>query len=572
MRKGFIPTLTALVPAFLVTSAEALGPWIKPVPDVYIGPEAAFGVPAETYTNMFRYSNALVLWDYIAPGGLTGDGSTSDTLYWAWAAKDATAVGPTGSFLDPSTSDFHYSAIQENGVEALAIQPAGEVGDPGWVADINGILAAQGGALSDYSLANAGQLTFRNIRLSPPPDQNYGAPTAIPGLPAGYLDMQEATLYVSDGNTTPGTGWFILGTLDAGPDFLSGGPVYEMVADLSYDTGPFAAAKVAGPNDTGQGGIDLNPPEVTLTKTASSLSITCAVVNTNPNWYIFGMWAYAQPVQPGFIYRVQADVSIAATGVAPSAVLALNARAGYGSNAAAGYGYYQILAGQLGATPVTKAGYLVPVQAGNPAVEVFLLDATDTQGGTLTATNVQVHRVDLQSVLDTAGEVLTVTDFTIGTGNWTSFTAPFGTSPVTLPTFSLTTVSGPDLSVSGTTSASDVYNIGFARFEGPEAPVSAGKLILARYGVRTSSADTAKLPSLHLVVLDPTAQGGFVLDRDTAAGSGPSVWLRDYYVVYESTGTTARATFGCLAWTTGINGNLTLGDLTLFSGEIQPDP
>jgi len=569
MRKGFILTLTALSTAFLVTSAVALGPTVKPVPDVFIGPE---GVPAETYTNMFRYSNALLLWDYVEPGVLTGDGSTSDTLYWAWAAKDATPSGPTGTFLDPSTSDIHYSIIQESSVEGLAILPAGEVGDAGWVADINGILAAQGGALSDYSVANAGQLTFRNIRLSPPPDMSYGAPTAIPGLPAGYLDMQEATLYVSDGSTTPGTDTTNLVTLDAGQDYLSGGPVFEMVADHSSDTGPFNGEKLAASNDTGQAGIDLNPSAVTLSKTASSLSITCALTNTNPGWYIYGKYTYAQPVQPGFIYRVQADVSIAATGTAPSAVLAMNARAGSGSNAAAGYGFSQILAGQLGATPVTKSGYLVPAQAGNPAVEVFLLDVSDAQGGTLTATNVQVQRVDLQQVLDSASAVLTVTDFTIGTGNWTSFTAPFGTSPVTLPTFNLTSTSGPDLSITATTSASDVFNIGLASFEGPTATVTAGKLIVARYGVRTSSADTAKLPTLYLVVQDPTSQGGFALDRDTATGSGPSSTPKDYYVVYETTGTTAKATFSCLAASLGINGNLTLGDLTVYSADIPSGP
>lgn len=171
MRKGFIPTLTALVTALLVTSAMALGPTISNVPDVFIGNQAASGAPAEPGTNMFRYSDALVLWDYVTPGVTTGDGSTSDTVYWAWAAKKADLSGGTGGFLDPSLAATNvdgivYSIIQENAVTVDPIQPVEAENSAAWTAEINNYLTGLGSGLADQSLGSAGSLTFRNIRLS----------------------------------------------------------------------------------------------------------------------------------------------------------------------------------------------------------------------------------------------------------------------------------------------------------------------------------------------------------------------------------------------------------------------
>jgi hypothetical protein len=389
MRKGFILTLTALVTALMVTSAVALGPTVSAVPDVWIGPQEATGATVELGTNMFRYSGALTLWDYVTPGVETGDGSSSDTLYQAWAAKDATMSGGTGSYLDPSS--IHYSIIQENTVTGLLLQPTMNVGDSGWAAEINNALNAQGAGLADFALDQAGALTFRNIRVSPPPDENFGSPTPTAGLPSGILDLQEATLYVSDTNTTPGADQILLVTMETGRDTLSGGLAFELAKDYSSDTTDFGSYGLSSQLSTTVPNI--NPANIVMNKTASSISVNTPQTNSPAGYYLYGQWTAAStafPVDPAYFYKTQADVS-GSLGPAgnPSIVLGFNGRAD------TGYGINQITAGQgPGTAAETWSGFMAPVKAGTPAVFIAVLDASDTAGGTVVFTNIKVERVD----------------------------------------------------------------------------------------------------------------------------------------------------------------------------------
>lgn len=570
MRKGFILTLTALATTFLVTSAVALGPTVSGIPDVYIGPEAAVGAPAETGVNTFRYSSALTLWDYVTPGVTTGDGSDSDTLYQAWAVKDATLSGPTGSYLAAGTG-VHYSIIQENLVEGLFVAPTVEVGGTGWAAEINNALNAQTSSLGDYSLGNAGALTFRNVRLSPLPQQAYAAPTAVAGLPAGILDAQEATLYVSDTNTTPGADKVLLVTVDAGPDSLSGGLKWSLVTDYSANTAAFAAYKFKSDGTT----YDFTATDLVMTNTGTSLRIQSPLAQAPAaGYFYYGEYGALQAtVDPASLYRLKTSLTAPGGAANPSIILAFNARGN------AGYGFVQTNSGAAGgptATASTWSAFLAPLEAGTPQAQFIVFDSAGTTGGVVEASAIQVQNIVLADVLASASVVqATSSSFPVAaSGNasateWGYFEAPF----TSLPTFTRTPANGQSgpLVMSAVTSASTT---GMASFQGPTAsiPTTAGKLVFVRVKLSTSSSASATLPTLWLNSEAPTIQGGALIQRDNAGTSGPTSTPSDYYLVFEAKDAVCALNVRILADSPGISGNVQMTELEVLEADMPLEP
>jgi hypothetical protein len=574
MRKGFILTLTALATTFLVTSAVALGPVVSGVPDVYIGPAAAAGAPVEPGTNTFRYSGALTLWDYVTPGVATGDGSGSDTLYQAWAAKDATLSGPTGAYLAAGTG-VHYSIIQDgNEVEALFIQPTAEVGDAGWATEINTALNGQGSALADYALAEAGSLTFRNVRLSPLPEQaSYPAPTAVGGLPAGILDAQEATLYVSDTNTTPGSDKVLLVTVDTGADNLSGGLKWTMVTDYSADTSSFAAFKFKSDGTT----FDFTASDLTMTNTGTSLRIQTPVTNApTASYFYYGEFGVTQAgLVTSNLYRATASITAPGGTANASIILALNGRG------TTGYGLMQTNAGVAGgpsATASSWSAFLVPVEAGPVQAQFIVFDPNSSVGGLVEASSYQVQSIALTDLLASASVVqATQTSFAVSsTGNgtateWGYFDVPFSTAGS--PTFSHTPAngaSGPIVMSAATATA----NIGMASFQGPTNSIATtvDSLVLVRAKLSTSSSAAAVLPTIWMNVEAGPIQGGALIERNIAGTSGPTSTPADYYVVFQAKDTAAQFNLRVLADKPSINGNVQMTELEVLEADMPLEP
>jgi hypothetical protein len=586
MRKGFILTLTALATTFLVTSAVALGPVVVGVPDVYIGPKAAVGAPvAEPGTNTFRYSSALTLWGYVTPGVATGDGSDSDTLYQAWAVKDATLSGPTGSYLAAGTG-VHYSIIQGNAVDALLLTPTVEVDGPGWAAEINNAFNAQGPALSDYSLSVAGALTFRNVRLSPLPEQaNYPSPTkSDAGLPDGVWDAQEATLYVSDTSTTPGADKVLLVTVadtfgvpPTGVDFLSGGLVWNMVQDYTASTAGFVAYKFKTDGTT----LDSTASDLVMTNSGTSLSILTPLTSTpSTSYWYYGQYDTLQAtVDPLNLYRMKATVTAGVYTANPSMLLVFNARGN------AGYGFVQTNSGTAGTdrgpgtAPSTLSAFLAPLEAGTPQAQFIVFDSSATQGGTpFVASAVKVENIALADVLASAEVVqATKTSFTVSsTGaatatQWGYYEAPFSTNG--LPTFTRTPANG----ASGPlvmSAATVTNNIGMASFQGPTAsiPTTIGKLVIIRARLSTTSSTSAKLPTIWLNTEAPTIQGGLFIERDNAGTSGPTSAQKDYYLVFEAKDSVCAFNLRVLADKASISGNVTLHELEVLEADMPLEP
>jgi hypothetical protein len=576
MRKGFILTLTALATTFLVTSAVALGPVVSGVPDVYIGPAAAAGAPVEIGTNTFRYSGALTLWDYVIPGVSTGDGSGSDTLYQAWAVKDATLSGGTGSYL-PATpaSGVHYSIIQDgNEVEALFIQPTIEVGDAGWAAEINADLNFQGSALADYALGEAGSLTFRNVRLSPLPEPpgGYPAPTAVGGLPAGILDAQEATLYVSDTNTTPGADKVLLVTVDTGADTLSGGLKWTMVTDYSADTSGFNAFKFKSDGTT----FDFTASDLTMTNTGTSLRIQTPVTNSPSTYFYYGEYGVTQAgLVTSNLYRATASITAPGGTSNASIMLALNGR---GST---GYGLLQTNSGQAGGPTASASDwsvFLVPVEDGPVQAQFIVFDSTSATGGLVEASSYQVQSVPLVDLLASASVVqATQTSFTVSsTGfatstEWGYFDTPFSANG--LPTFSHTPANGATgpIIMSGATAT---LNTGMASMQGPTnaIPTTVDSLVLVRAKLSTSSSASAVLPTIWMNVENGPIQGGSMIQRDIAGTSGPTSTPADYYVVFQAKDTAAQFNLRILADAASINGNVQMTELEVLEADMPIDP
>jgi len=601
MRKGFLSTLTALVTVLVATSAMALGPTVKDIPNVIVGPAAAQGAPVETGTNMFRYSDAIILWDYVTPGVTSGNGSSSDTLYWAWAARKATLGGGVVGYLDhtlPATApnSIHYSIAQQNSQLGIVFTPTQTENTPAWTTEVNN--AVNAGNPAQHTVALAGALTFRNIRLSPPPNASYPAPTPDPDapapLPAGYLDIQEATLYVTDSVTTPGFKKTLLVTVDStvqsGRDRLSGGPVWTLDTDLSNTSGftfveleaPAASQNTAGLVTVPPGTPD-NTPNISRTNNNTAVSFTVPLVN--PVWsgtdarFEYGQWGSNVTVATGNLYRVKATIasSNAAATANPTVYVGLNGRAtalgtGYGNTLVVGGATW----GPTSTGSKTVSGYLVPVAPGTAGAIFAVFDPDNNKGGTITASGIQLQRVTVSSL----GTGITRADLSSFTaravpndGEFTYFGVPYSAlasaTPTVLPTFTRTPLDGASNSALVLTASSggNANAVGFESFDGKNIFTStAGKLAVVEATLSSTSAQNAT-PSVWVNVQtnDLSNQGQFLLDPKDAT-TGPTSTPKIYYCVFENiTGTSQQCavSFRLLCETATVNGNVSLSQLVV---------
>jgi hypothetical protein len=603
MRKGFTLTLTALALVLLATSALALGPTIKNVPDVYIGPAAATGAPVEPGVNTFRYTDALVLWDYVTPGVPKPEtGSTSDTLFWTWAAKNATLAGPTGSFLDPTLPEtdvangIHYSIIQADKTVVHPIRTLSTEGTAAWKTDINGLVNAivPAGATA---LNKADALTFRNIRLSPLPEAaSYLTPVAVPGLPAGYLDIQQATLYVTDGTTTPGVTTNLLVTVDAGKDFLSGGAVWELVNEVTDTsawgaTAPTLMKAPVNNADPTTNRTTAPSAEMSSAKTATSLSVTTPLTNTaydgtHTDSFYYGAWyrlasqilSQTNPLSPTNIYRM--SVTVASTNASaasnPGMFVGFNGR-----TTGAGWGAPELTKGiswgPTSAATMQFNAYVIPAEQGDAFVWLSDWDESGTPGygGTITFSGIKVLRFPLAS-LSGAVTKLDKSSFAASDYGASLLHAAYGAynaGAITEPTWTFAPQGAATgaLQLGGNTAGSNSVK-GFAGLEMNVAanrftPTAAGKLIVMKATCTGSVVGTGTLPTLWLNVgpTDGSLQGIYLLDR--TATSGPNASAKDFYSVLDVPSAVAAGTwsvsFRIIADAPTQNGSITVSHVTV---------
>lgn len=589
MRKGFVLTLTALVTALWATSAFALGPTVSAVPDVYIGPEG-YDTQVEPSVNMFRYTDALVLWDYVTPGVDEGNGSTSDTLYWSYAVKKADFDGGTGSFLDPTLAasdpdSIHYSIVQGNDVTANVFQASVDPEAAGWVADVNGEINGLGAGLPDYGMDVAGALTFRNIRLSPPPDQNYAAPTADPDAPAGYLDVQEATIYVSDGTTTPGYATMLMVTMPSGKDVLSGGPVFELVGDYSASSAAlsdsFLLKAVAGGHVNGQAQVGTAVTDASVANNGTgTITLTTPVTNNPSNRYYYVYYGLpgtdaAASMEAGYLYRLSADITVPDRATAPSVLLFLNGR-----STGPGLGFAQWIAGGTDgptASAANFAAYLWPAAAGAAPAQIASIDTNSSVGGTMTVTNVKLHKLDV-SELGEGTELLSQATFSRDDADNTAGkynTASIKYGDATQPTISFAPANGAtgaeELVINGATGTT-VNPAGYGQFNSSALfTASAGAMVVVEASVSSSSAADAVIPHMWLDIGKGVYVPGYIKDRADSAVDGPSTTPKTYYCVFDSRdGGDFSFSFRGLVDSVNMNGNIRLQSLTVKEYEM-PD-
>jgi hypothetical protein len=449
-----------------------------------------------------------------------------------------------------------------------------EVGGTGWAAEINNALNAQGAALSDYSLGLAGALTFRNVRLSPLPEQaSYPAPTAVAGLPAGILDAQEATLYVSDTNTTPGTDKVLMVTVETGADSLSGGLKWNLVQNYASTT-PFTTYKYKSDGTS----FDFTANDVTLTNTGTALRIqTTTTKAPSANWYSYGQFAAVQAtVDPANLYRMKTSLTGPGGALNPSILLTFNARGN------AGYGFLQTNSGAAGgptATASTWSAFLAPLEAGTPEAQFIVFDSSSTAGGIIEASAIQIQNIALADVLASAEVVqATQTAFTVSaTGSatptqWGYFDVPFSTAGS--PTFTRSPANGAPAGPIVMSAVTATSNIGYASFQGPVASIATtpGKLVIIRARLSTSSSTSAKLPTIWLNTEAPTIQGGLFIERDIAGTTGPTSTPRDYYLVFEAKDAVCAFNFRINADKASINGNVQLTELEVLEADMPLEP
>jgi hypothetical protein len=463
-----------------------------------------------------------------------------------------------------------------------------------WTPQIN---SAPG--LASHSLDVANALTFRNIRLSPPPDANYGTPVAMPAtLPAGVLDFQEASLFVTDGVTSPqGYDKVLLVTVDTGPDKLSGGPVWEPVANISNTT-PFGTTLylgLYGPMTAQDVASTVNPPAVTGVNNGTSLAITTPV--TNPNWdashdtYYAGYWArylslaMGQPqgtavLDPNFLYRVHATVSSSNASAASNSTIetGMNGRAAPPSSTGSGLGLALIVGaapwGPTSGSPVTTNGYLVPVAAADSILWFNVFDPSTNAigGGTITWSNIKVDRIALTSLVPVAVK-RDMTSFTNGgAGGFTELGIAYAsfTGASVVPTFVRTPASGSAATFTQSANANNnPESRGFQSmdFGGLFTPTNAGDIVMLKATLTGAAVGTSKLPDVWLNIQDNGGQAQGSTMFSPYAASGPSASPKDYYAAVDVPAGLATAQWGFNFRTTveynEVNGTITCSHVTI---------
>jgi hypothetical protein len=568
MRKGLTLTLTTLAVALFAFQAYALGPKIGGVPDVYVTEKAGQTSTDDDPLRMYRYSDALVLWDYVTPS----TGSASDTMYMSYALLDADIDDNVLSYDWLTDANIHYTIIGEDGGSILALNSdspfddlTAKLTDTDWeaqkTAQINPIL---GDPDLSKKLSDAGALTFQNIRLNPLPGQNpVGSPTAgRTGLPAGVWDIQQASLFVYDGSTTPAEDQILLVTLDSGTlgadyDVLTGGgPVYQMENDMSSSTPAWDVSGTSGwltvragyaPN---QQDLDLATglPTAAANNTVGSLSATFgATQNTSfPNAVaVFqtltesGTPSEGLDVTSDRVYRLTANLASSNADATdnPNARIDINGRQSVGevfgeitskTNAA------EISIAPTAGSPVAMPpAMLWPRGDGHIEFLVALWDTSNDTLGTLTISGMQAKSFEHDKLV--GGDSVSSEDQFIidlvanaatSTADWFFAAAPLtGTATINATTIpAITTQTTVDsLGINGTASTNkNNGGVGFFFGQGFTTPADP-KLIVVTAQARTTSGENDLIPPFHLAVQETgkNTRFGFLLDRAMSGDATP---------------------------------------------------
>jgi hypothetical protein len=582
MRKGLTLTLTTLAVAFLVTSVFAKGPTIQGVPDVYITQFTALGT-TDTCTNVFRYSDALVLMNYVTVGDVTA----SNSLYWAYALKD---VDPANPFAEAPTgnpyltgTDVHYMIGTQS-----AIAPAS---------------LSEASALATQSVADAASLTFRNIRLSPlsyacdgvPPFAKHPTTLSDP-----FVEVQEATLFVTDKATSPSTDKVSVVTLfpATGQDYLSGGgpswtdeKTYTTTSDWSFIAlRNVLANSLAAP----QVDVVVSPATITQinrTNPGTAVSLGSIQANESGYWYYGQFTSPAQPFAAGRLYRMQFNLTSTATAANQLGDIRLKMN---GLTGGPGLAMTELV--QAPSQYPTSGGktynvYLWPAATGTGTPEVGLLDTGTVGGQTITvAANMVISYIDNTTLIG-AVEKKNLTDFNVldadpnivnptPTGDqFVYYDLAYG--GCTKPTFSQVP-SAPNSSAPELVNAAVVSNTttkGFSNWETGVGFVStdAGKLVVAKATVTSNTPVATRIPDLWLAFnggYGGPMQGvnnNYELRRmaNDPLGNGPTASDKDYYVVFDSpVATTYQFMFRSMAEDNGTNGDIRLKALVVTQYDL----
>jgi hypothetical protein len=579
----------------MTTSVYAYGPTVGGIPDVWITEKTAAGTMDDPQY-IFRYSDAIVLADYVTPGVETGNGSTSATLEWAWALRYSTFDGgfsfvtgaTTVNWLD--STDVHYSMVGEDATDVQPNQPTFDVSGDSfapstWVSEVNGWT-------NKANLADSGALTFQNIRLNPTIAGNPSpeADATNPQLPTGVLDLQEATIFVTDGATTPGFDMVQLITLmsDATTDrdlLSGGGPVYDIVEDYRTST-PDAEWSLINTGLAVAAGVDFNRGATAATNNQTgTFMATFPLVNnkgtsaTDPFFPAVLFTKSGVSVTKDKIYRISARVQSSNTdpAVNPSVRIDLNGRTSVGE----GFGELSskptTTSSPVAGSPVTVKGFLWPSADGTVESYVVMWDTTDTVGGTLTMDNMVVESFDPSkfsgaSVLYDAG---THADAGIDTSTFVGAKLAFLGSTEPTGTASQTPATGlaQSLSLTGQSGAADGVII-WADYNGLfSTPAFTGdKLLVVKAMVLTTSGETARVPDFHMAVtnVDGNERSGMLIDRffvDSVKQNDDAdvtTTARPYYVISEAIPSTdyQLEMYALVSADDATDGNLTIERVT----------
>lgn len=174
MHKGFTKTtLSLLGAALLSSSAFAVGPSIDAIPDVFITDKTKDSLEIDSgnlstgLTNIYRYTDAIRLSDYVDPGD-----ATEDQLKWLFVEQEGSDFdlnGTGAAIVTPST-------ITINGDSGEAAAP-----DQATVIGSGNAIGTVGSAADD--------LDFRNVALTPDLNVSGTAPTGLNGVDRAVITL-----------------------------------------------------------------------------------------------------------------------------------------------------------------------------------------------------------------------------------------------------------------------------------------------------------------------------------------------------------------------------------------------
>jgi hypothetical protein len=595
MRKGFTLTLTTLAVALLATSVYAYGPTVGAVPDVWITEKTDTGT-ADGPQYLFRYSDAILLNDFVTPGVATGDGSASDTLYWGWALRQSNGTAGYGAFL--SGTDVHYNAIGDDDADVLpgtpTFTPSGDSFSAGWEAEVNGWAGKP-------TLADSGSLTFRNIRLNPTLAEN-ASPTSDSTnaqLPAGYLDAQEATVFVTDNATSPAFDTFqlitLLSTATVDRDTLSGGgPSFEVVEDYRSST-PSSAWTLLGVGVSVHNGTGGPGPTSYVNNGTGTLTATFPLVNnkgtdtTDPYFPASIFFKAGVNVTSDKVYRLTARVASNNTVATknPSVAVSLNGRTSVGqaqNEASSKPALADLTVSPVSGTPIYLKAFLWPAANGSLMSWYVIWDNTDAIEGTITMDQMLLESFDPTLL---AGENV-LAEYGTGATAFSGFITgelvfynPSGTTDMNVTvTAAANTISFTGQA--GTSTATD--GAGYALHPTALFTTSASsgkKLVAVKVSTKTTSSDTAKVPDFVYAVnsVPGNYRSTFFIDRlfSGATVQNPdadvSATARDYICMFESDPSTAYdiSMFAVVGFDDATNGNITVEKITAVEYDLPSE-